>query len=167
MNSLHPKKTNLTKKQRVPIRYLPKQLTRKDLGRQRSYLNRSRRLYKKGKYYTRPKIKSFKNRPSPHIARAMKMYHVENIRPNVQLANATECSVSGLRKIVRKGEGAYYSSGSRPNQSAHSWGYARLGSALTGQNAAIVDYSILRDHCRPNSRPLRLAKQRINKTIPQ
>jgi hypothetical protein len=159
---LHPKKTNLTKKRRVPIRYLPKQLTRKDRNKQRSYLIHSRRSYKKGVYYTRPRVKSFKNRPSPHVARATKMYHVENMKPSAKLARATGCSISGLRKIVRKGEGAYYSSGSRPNQTAKSWGYARLGSALTGQNAAIVDYSILENHCKPGSRPLRLAKKLVH-----
>jgi hypothetical protein len=158
---LRPKKTKLTQKKKVPIRYLPKQLTRKDRSKQRSYLNKSRRLYKKGIYYTRPKVKSFKNHKSPHIQRAMKMYHVESIAPSAKLAKATGCSISGLRKIVKKGEGAYFSSGSRPNQTAHSWGYARLGSAITGNNAAIVDYSILKASCRPRSRALRLAKRRI------
>jgi len=37
-----------------------------------------------------------------------------------------------LQKIVNKGMGAYYSSGSRPNQTPASWGIARLASAITG-----------------------------------
>ena len=165
MPLLHPKKTNLTKSQRVPIRYLPKRLTSRDKGRQRNYLMKSRRLYKRGVYYTRPKVGSFKNRPSPHVSRAMKMYHVSSLVPSSKLARASGCQIEGLRKIIRKGEGAYYSSGSRPNQTSHSWGYARLGSALTGKNAAIVDYSILRKSCRPGSRALRLASRLVrNKT---
>jgi len=48
---------------------------------------------------------------------------------------------------VGKGEGAYYSSGSRPNQTAQSWGYARLASSLTGGKAAIVDFDIIDKGC--------------------
>ena len=162
---LHPKKTKLTGRQRVPIRYLPKHLTRRDTSRQRGYLNKSRRLYKRGVYYNRPKVASFHNRPSPHVARAMKMYGVSSLAPSSKLARDTGCQIEGLRKIVRKGEGAYFSSGSRPNQTAQSWGYARLGSAITGYNAAIVDYPILKKHCRPGSRALRLANRLVkNKT---
>lgn len=165
LSLLHPKKTFLTKSVRVPIRYLPRKLTIRDKSRQRRYLNKSRRLYKKGIYFNRPKISSFHNRPSPHVARAMKMYGVSSLIPSPKLARASGCQIEGLRKIVRKGEGAYFSSGSRPNQSAQSWGYARLGSAITGQNAAIVDYSILQKHCRPGSRALRLASRLVrNKT---
>ena len=162
-NIIHTIKTNLTKKIRVPKRYLPSQLTRKDRMRQISALKRSRRLYRRGVYYKRPKMASFRNRPSPHVARAMKMYKVKSLVPSPALARASGCQIEGLRKIVRKGEGAYYSSGSRPNQTPQSWGYARLGSALTGQNAAVVDYPILKKHCRSGSRALRAATHRIRR----
>jgi len=165
LSLLHPKKTYLTRHTRVPIRYLPKRLTIRDKSRQRNYLNKSRRLYKQGIYFQRPKVSSFKNHPSPHVSRAMKMYNVSSLVPSSKLARASGCQIEGLRKIVRKGEGAYFSSGSRPNQTAQSWGYARLGSAITGQNAAIVDYSILKQNCHPKSRALRLANRLIrNKT---
>lgn len=160
---LRPIKTNLTKKTRVPLRYIPKNLTRKDRHKQSNYLKRSRRMYKRGVYYTRPKVSSFRNVPSPHVKRAMKMYNVPSLAPNQKLAKASGCSVTGLRKIIKKGQGAYYSSGSRPNQTAQSWAYARLGSSLTGQNAAIIDYSILKAHCKPNSRALKLATRRIRR----
>ena len=62
-------------------------------------------------------------------------------------------------KIYRRGLGAYYSSGSRPNQTGHSWGRARLASAITGGKAAAVDYNILQKGCRSNRKALRLAKQ--------
>ena len=39
--------------------------------------------------------------------------------------------------------GAYYSSGSRPNQNAHSWAYARLASTLMKSKAYRVDKHIL------------------------
>jgi len=49
---------------------------------------------------------------------------------------------TGIEKIIDKGEGAYYSSGSRPNQSAHSWAYARLASVILGGPARKVDQKI-------------------------
>jgi len=85
------------------------------------------------------------------------MYHVDRIVPNAALAKATGCSVGTLQKIVKKGEGAFYSSGSRPNQTPHSWGYARLASAISGGKAAAVDYAILKNGCKPNSGALRRA----------
>jgi hypothetical protein len=60
---------------------------------------------------------------------------------------------------VKKGEGAYYSSGSRPNQTAQSWGYARLASAITGANASRVDYNILKEGCKSDSPALRIAQK--------
>ena len=39
----------------IPVRYLPKFLTRKDRKRQRRELKRSRGAYKKGEYITRKK----------------------------------------------------------------------------------------------------------------
>ena len=64
-----------------------------------------------------------------------------------------------LRKIVSKGMGAYYSSGSRPNQTAESWGIARLASAITGGKSAVVDYHLLEKGCNKKSKSLKLAKK--------
>ena len=49
---------------------------------------------------------------------------------------------TGQKKIIDKGMGAYYSSGSRPNQTPHSWGYGRLGSVILGGPARKVDKNI-------------------------
>jgi len=144
---------------KIPIRYLPSQLTRKDRAKQLRGLSHSRKAYKKGKYIPRPKVASFKNKKSDHIVRAEKMYNVERILPNRELANKTKCSVAALKQIVKKGEGAYYSSGSRPNQTARSWGLARLASSITGGKASAVDYAILERGCdHKTSRAYRLAK---------
>jgi hypothetical protein len=75
------------------------------------------------------------------------------------LARATGCSKYALKKIVNKGQGAYFSSGSRPNQTAQSWGIARLASSITGGKAAAVDYSILLEGCKPKSKALTMAKK--------
>ena len=91
------------------------------------------------------------------------MYKVDNVKPTTALAKATKCSMKGLRRMVQKGQGAYFSSGSRPNQTGHSWGYARMASAITGGKASAVDYHILKDECQKNSKPLRLAKKAMKK----
>ena len=39
----------------VPLRYIPKRLTKKDKKKQAKELRKSREAYKKGKYYTRKK----------------------------------------------------------------------------------------------------------------
>lgn len=142
----------------IPVRYLPSRLTRKDRKTQLLGLTKSRKAYKHGKYIPRPPLRSFKSHKSKHILRAEKMYNVERIRPNQELARKTKCSVSALKQIVKKGEGAYYSSGSRPNQTAQSWGIARLASAITGGKASAVDYAILERGCHKTSRAYRLAK---------
>tara|TARA_R110002126_G_scaffold267889_1_gene411336 strand:+ start:225 stop:629 length:405 start_codon:yes stop_codon:yes gene_type:complete len=49
---------------------------------------------------------------------------------------------TGQKKIMDKGKGAYYSSGSRPNQTAHSWAYGRLASVILGGPARKIDKDI-------------------------
>ena len=143
---------------KINLRYLPKKLTKKDKQKQATMLLKSRKMYKKGNYYTRKKVSSFQSKKSHYVTEAQKMYHVPSIDANAELAKATKCSKKALAEIIRKGEGAYYSSGSRPNQTAQSWGKARLSSAITGGKAAAVDYLILEKGCSMNSRALRLAK---------
>jgi hypothetical protein len=148
----------------VPYRYLPKQLSRKDRNAQIGSLQKSRRLYRQGKYFIRPAIKSFQSKKSDHIRRAENMYGITPIVPGKALANATKCSVEALQKIVRKGEGAYYSSGSRPNQTAQSWGIARLASAVSGGKSSAVDFRILEEGCdHRTSKAYRLAKKSLQK----
>jgi hypothetical protein len=143
----------------IPLRYLPNKLTKKDKKLHMRMLNKSRKMYKKGLYYNRNPnhVRSFKSKPSKHIKKARAIYKLDNITPNKQLSDATGCSLRALKKIVQKGEGAYYSSGSRPNQTAQSWGLARLASALTAGKAAIVDYDILDKGCNHNKKAFILA----------
>ena len=151
-----------TSKIRVPMRYVPRTLSRKDRRKQIAMLKRSRRMYKRGKFYGRTtKLRSYPHVASKHTDVARRMYKIEKIVPNAALASATKCSNNSLNQIVKKGEGAFYSSGSRPNQTPQSWGYARLASAITGGKAAAVDYAILENGCKPQSRALRLARTAI------
>lgn len=146
-------------KQRIPKRYVPVGLAAKDSLLQKKYLDRSRKAYKKGRFINRPALKSFTSKASPHIYRATNIYGVRTMKPNNQLARATGCKKWALAKIIKKGEGAFYSSGSRPNQTPQSWGYARLASALTGGPSSQVDYSILKKGCSKKSHPVVLANK--------
>ena len=144
---------------KIPIRYLPKKLSKKDKQKQIKMLMKSKRLYKQKKYYTRKNVSSYNNKTSNHIVNARRIYNVEKITPNKELARATGCSINALKQIVKKGEGAYYSSGSRPNQTPQSWGFARLASSITGGKAAAVDYTILENGCKHNKKAFILANK--------
>jgi len=152
-------KNRTPKKTFVPIRYLPYSLSARDKSKQKRMLMKSRKLYKKGQYFTRKPLASYKNKTSNHITKARKVYNLQTITPNQQLAKATGCSIQALRKIVNKGRGAYFSSGSRPNQSAESWGLARLASSITAGKAAAVDFDILEKGCNHNKKAFILAKK--------
>ena len=143
----------------IPLKYLPWRLSTKDRKRQLRQLKISRNAYKKHIYITRSKVKSYKSKKSQHLLTAQKIYKLKNISVNANLSKKTGCSIKALNKIVNKGRGAYFSSGSRPNQTAESWGLARLASSITGGKAAAVDYSILEQGCSKNSKALKLAKQ--------
>ena len=144
---------------KFPIRYLPKVLTKKDKKKQINMLIKSKKLYKKNKYYTRKRVSSYKNKKSNHILNARKIYNIKNITPNAELAMKTGCKISALNQIVKKGEGAYYSSGSRPNQTAKSWGLARLASSITSGKSAAVDYDILKKGCNHKKKAFILANK--------
>jgi hypothetical protein len=150
-------KNKINKK--ITLRYLPKRLTLRDKKLQYGMLMKSRKLYKKGKYFTRKALVSYKSRPSNHVTNATRLYGVKNIGVTNELARATGCSKESLGEIVKKGEGAYFSSGSRPNQTAQSWGLARLASSLTSGKSAAVDFDILEKGCNHKKKAFILAKK--------
>ncbi len=52
------------------------------------------------------------------------------------IPGASRFSKSTLNKVYRRGLGAFYSSGSRPGQSAHSWAMSRVKSFVSGKGGA-------------------------------
>jgi hypothetical protein len=66
---------------KINKKYLPKSLTKKDQKEQYKQLMKSRRLYVKGKYFTRKKMPSFKSKTSPHILKAEKIYKIDKKIP--------------------------------------------------------------------------------------
>lgn len=116
-------------------------LSRKDKKKQQRYLRRSSRSYKKGEYTPRPKLKSFKNKKSNWTQKFEKKYG-EDVKTYKQISKTTGIPVPALKAVVKKGMGAYYSSGSRPNQTAESWGKARMYSYIMGGPTRKVDHHI-------------------------
>ena len=116
-------------------------LSKNNKIKQLKELNKSRKAYKSKKYYDRKKMQSYKSKKSKHVIDFEKKYCV-NITNLPKVANATGIPIKALKEILKKGRGAYYSSGSRPNQTSHSWAYARLGSVLLKRAAYKIDKHI-------------------------
>ena len=121
-----------TKKERkVPKRYVPKSLSPQDKKKQEQSL-----LDKK----KRPKLKSFKSKESPFVTKFKNKYGT--VITNKKFIHDNIITYTGQKKIIEKGQAAYFSSGSRPNQSPASWSNARLASVIMGGPALKVDRAI-------------------------
>lgn len=146
----------------IPKKYIPKHLTKKDKLIIKKEILKTRKNYKRNKYMTRKKVSSYKQKPSKHVKNAMRIYNINSIKPSKLLASKTKCTVKTLKKIENKGRGAWFS-GSRPNQNIYSWGIARLASSITGGKSSAVDYYILKEGCKKNSKALKLATKSLSK----
>ena len=144
---------------KINVKYLLKRLSKKDKKKQLAMLQKSRKLYKLNKFFTRKPVKSYKSKPSTFVKKASTFYNVQSIGATKELAKKSGCTIQSLEKIIRKGQGAYYSSGSRPNQTPQSWAIARLASALTNGKAGAVDYDILIKGCKKGSKGYNSAKK--------
>jgi len=126
-------------KRKIPKKYT-RGLSRRDRNRQVRNIRTARKNYKKKKYINRPKLKSHKKRESGWTAKFHKRH--PNAKTVPEIAKATGIPSKALNAVKRKGMGAYYSSGSRPNQTAQSWGKARMYSYILGGPARRVDREI-------------------------
>ena len=123
----------------LPKRYYSN-LSKKDKKKQLKSLKKSQKSYKKGKYYSRPKLKSFKEKKSSWTQKFHKLH--PNAKTLKQISDVTGIPKGALSAVKRKGMGAYYSSGSRPNQTAESWGLARMYSYILGGPTRKIDHHI-------------------------
>jgi len=89
---------------KIPLRYLPKNLTKKDKIKQLAMILKSKKMYKNNKYYIRNKVPSYKNKVSKHILNARKIYDIEHILPNKELSLKSGCNISSLKKLFKKGK---------------------------------------------------------------
>lgn len=169
-------KQNKTLKKKQSSKYpYPKHyyqgLSKKDKAKQLKELENSRNLYKKGVFKSRSQKSSFKSKKSSHIIEFEEKYGVK-INNLTAVEKATGVSKKAQKQIMKKGMGAFYSSGSRPNQSAQSWALARLASVLLKHNAYRVDKHVLIEHNCDNIKPPKnkrgggkSKKSKLNKTI--
>ena len=84
----------------------------------------------------RPKT-SAKKRQSSYTIQFNKRYEdrLEDLKGGKSIKNIAKVvglPEKALKEVFEKGEGAYYSAGSRPNQTASSWAYGRLYSYILG-----------------------------------
>lgn len=126
---------------KIPPRYVPKSLSIPDLKKQlKSIIEKE----------DRPAVSSVKPRKSKWTKKAQDYFKgdtsLNNITTNLSKGDAERKKqiTQGLKAIIKKGEGAYYSSGSRPGVSATAWGLARMYAVLFGSKPArAVDKDII------------------------
>lgn len=133
-----------SKEHKIPKQYLAG-LSRDNREKQLKALKASRKAYREGVYIPRPKLSSFESKKSRHVVDFERRYNTK-ITDLKEVARVTGVPVPALEKIIKKGMGAYYSGGSRPNQTAHSWAYARLGSVLLKRNSYKIDKHVLDEY---------------------
>lgn len=108
---------------------------------QQKAILKSRQTYKKtGEIVERSQVSDKKSPRSPWVVKFQEKHGF----PITDLAKVKRAYPhADVETILKKGAGAYASSGSRPNQTSYSWKYARLASALLGGPAAKVDKNLL------------------------
>jgi hypothetical protein len=98
----------------------------------------------------RPKT-NFKSKESTWTQKFSKKYGKEidamkGGRSKRNIAKITGIPYKAIDEVFKKGEGAYKSSGSKPNQTPQSWAYARVYSYILGGNARKVDAAITKKY---------------------
>ena len=133
-------------------KYIPKSLSEADKKKQKKQLDKSTKAYKEGKYIERKPVKSFKSKTSSYVVETKKELGITNVKPKTigdklgRTADRKKEIATGLEQVLKKGKGAYYSAGSRPNQTAFSWGLARVASVIQGGKARAVDKDIVKKY---------------------
>ena len=115
---------------KINAKYIPKSLSESDKKKQITSIKNKT---------DRPKVK-YESKRSSWVVKFENKYKTKISDTNFISKNII--SKAGIDKIMSKGRGAYYSSGSRPNQTAQSWALARLASVILNGNARKVDKKI-------------------------
>ena len=118
------------KTRRVPKRYVPDTLSKKDRQKQIKSIFENK---------DRPDVK-YRNRRSSWVVKFEEKYGTKITDSDFIDKNILK--KEGQEQIIMKGKGAYYSSGSRPNQTPFSWGYGRLASVILGGKSRRLDKDI-------------------------
>lgn len=115
----------------IPKKYLPDTLTAEDKAKQKKSIEEGK---------DRPKVDSYKSKRSKWVVAFEKKYDTNIMDDDFIVKNII--SKEGMKQILAKGMAAYYSSGSRPNQTKESWARARLASVIMNGPARKVDTKI-------------------------
>lgn len=121
-------KKNGNKKGKIPSKYTAG-LNKKDKEKQIQSIRKGT---------IRPKLKSATEKKSTFTEKFKKKYGNKSI----DWISKNIIKKKGIELIKKKGIAAYYSSGSRPNQTPSSWWKARLYSVILGGPARKVDKNI-------------------------
>lgn len=132
-------------------KYIPDILSQQDKKKQKKQLDKSTSDYKKGKFTKRKKLDSFKSKTSGYVKQVKDILNIPiNINKIADKLTRTEKRENeikkGLNKVLQKGKGAYFSSGSRPNQTPSSWGKSRVASVLVGGPSRKIDKDIVKKY---------------------
>lgn len=125
------------KKTGLPKKYVPKSLSEADKKKQVKSI-------KEGK--ERPKVDSFKSKRSSNVAAFEKKYNTKI--NDFDFISKNIIKRKGINEIIKKGKAAYFSSGSRPNQTPTSWALARLAAVIMKPSGAArkVDMKIWNEY---------------------
>ena len=116
---------------KIPKKYVPKSLTAEDRKKQIKSIKEKT---------DRPKVKSFTSKRSSLVEKFEKKYGTKI--NDFKFISKNIIKQKGIDEIMAKGRGAYYSSGSRPNQTPTSWALARLAGVIMNSPARKVDMKI-------------------------
>ena len=119
------------KKTGIPKKYVPKGLSKEDREKQIKSIKEKK---------DRPKLKSAKTKRSSFVVAFEKKYKTKIT--DKSFINKNILKNKGQEEILKKGRGAYYSQGSRPNTTPTSWALSRLASVIMGGKARQVDIDI-------------------------
>ena len=119
------------KAKNVPKTYVPSSLSAKDKKKQIDSIL-------KGK--DRPKVSTFKSKRSGWAIKFENKYGYKITE--TEKINKSLLKTKGQKEIIDKGMSAYYTSGSRPNQTPFSWGLGRLASVLMNGPSRNIDKKI-------------------------
>ena len=119
------------KKTGIPQKYVPKSLSPQDRKKQIKSIKEKT---------VRPKVESFKSKRSSFVEKFEKKYGYKI--NNFSKISKEIISKKGIDEIMSKGRAAYFTGGSRPNQTPTSWALGRLASVIMNGKARQVDKDI-------------------------
>jgi len=146
----------------IPQKYYKGIKSKKETKKQLTSIKKSIESYSKNVYIDRPKLTTYRNKKSNYIIQFNEAYGI-SITDKKAVAKLTGVTIKAQEHIIKKGKGAYYSSGSRPGQSSSSWAYARLASVIMGGKARKYDQHILDEENIVIKRPRKKVVSKSNK----